>query len=629
MLDECVTTQERLAYWVKACRKAGTFGFDTETTGLDIVSGKHTIVGFCLAISKTQGAYIPVGHKTGEQQLDFDYVLDTLAPILADESLTKVAHNFAFDYNACAALGLEVNNYEDTQLMSYALDGQKNRARGHSFDALTKFHLGYDSIRFQDVVIEELGIPNFSYVRLSHATTYASEDARMTLALYHKLRELLKAEETCVGSTLMDLYDQVDRPLPRIVADMKRRGIGLDLQRVGELHAQWCARMDVLQDDIDDSVGRALNLNSPKQLGEYLYDEMKCKVLETTDSGNPSTDDDTLELLANAYPAIRALPLIREFRELAKLTGSFTSSWLDKVGKDERVHGDFALTTTNTRRLASSNPNLQNIPANSKNGELLRHVFVAKRVPWAPKRKRVLVGGDLSQAEYRMLAHQTNCKPMLASFAAGHDFHAATAADIFGGKWTDYTNKDDKERYGHRTKMKNVNFANIYGASAPKIAAMCGIPEKEAYRILGEYAEKYPEVDIWKTEVKQFAHLRGYAETLFGGRVHVPHIKYASNKGMVKYAERQAVNGVIQGGCADYVRIAMSETVKDCLGFDDAWLLLQVHDELVFECYEDDADDIVKAVEHTITTCTNELIDWRVKFKSDVKAGPTWAAIKG
>ena len=356
LLDECVQTKERLEWWIKECRKAGIFGFDTETTGFQVIEGKDTAVGWCLALSRERGCYIPVGHRTTEPQLDFDYVLEALAPILEDPKLVKVAANAAFDLNVCAMLGVNVRNIEDTQLQSYALDTQKYRARGHSFDALTKFHLNYDSIHFDDVVIGELGIKNFSYVRLDHATKYASEDARLTLALYLDLKQKLADEG------LDAVYEDIDRPLPRIVADMRRRGIGLNMERVRELHTQWCAEADVLQDKIDKAVGCTLNLNSPKQLSEYLFDTLGLPVISETDSGGRSTDDDTLAALAKSFPEHVQLSLIREWKELSKLTSGFTGSWLEKVGADQRLHGDFTLTTTNTRRLASKDPNLQNIP---------------------------------------------------------------------------------------------------------------------------------------------------------------------------------------------------------------------------------------------------------------------------
>lgn len=356
MLDECVTTKDRLDWWIRACSKQKYIGFDTETTGFQVIEGKDTVVGYCLALSDTQGCYIPVGHVTGETQLDFDYVLDALTPIMVNPKIVKVAANFAFDRNVCAALGVDVGPYDDTQVMSYALDTQKYRSRGHGFDALTKFHLKYDSIRFQDVVVEELGIKNFAYVRLDHATAYASEDARKTLTLFFRLKELLEAEG------LDGIYEDIDRPLPRIVADMKRRGIGLDMERVRELHSKWIEEADALQDKIDKAVGFQLNINSPKQLGGYLFDTLNLPVISETDSGSPSTDSDTLEALAKGFPQHKALPLIRDWKELSKLTSGFTGPWLEKVGKDGRLHGDFLITGPGTRRLASKDPNLQNIP---------------------------------------------------------------------------------------------------------------------------------------------------------------------------------------------------------------------------------------------------------------------------
>lgn len=354
MLDELVTTQARLDWWVAACMDAGICGFDTETTGLKVVEGHDSIVGFVLALSEDQGAYIPVAHTTGETQLDFDAVVDALAPLLEDPRVVKVMHNAAFDINVCAMLGVDVQGYDDTQLMSYAYDGQLHRARGHSFDALTKHHLDYDSIRFDDVVLAELGVQHFGQVRLRHATAYASEDARMTLALYCKLHAALEdeASETAALPSLHAVYTTIDRPLARVVADMKRRGVLVDIDRLAELDRHFTRVVGEVQTEVADIIGHGVNLNSPKQLAALLYDELGLPVLDETDGGVGRTNKDTLELLVHAHPVV---PLVLKHSKYSTLISNVTQAWPAFVStRTGRVHPGFNLTTTNTRRLSGS-----------------------------------------------------------------------------------------------------------------------------------------------------------------------------------------------------------------------------------------------------------------------------------
>lgn len=610
-LDECITSKARLNWWIAACKSAGVFGFDSETTGLQIITGDDTLTGFCLAVSPTHGCYIPVGHTTGEDQLEFDYVVDALKPILEDPKLTKVAHNFAFDFNVCARLGIEVRNYDDTMLMSYAYDGALHTARGHSFDALTKFHMDYDSIRFDDVVIPELGIKNFSDVRLLHATTYASEDARKTLELHGLLHEKLEREG------LYEVYDVIDRPLARVVADAHRRGVLVNIPAVEAMNETFTDRVFELQEAINEAVGREVNPGSPKQLATLLYDDLKLTPPWNRD-GKRKTDKDALDDLKGDHPVV---DLLLEHSKYSTLVSNVTSAWPTLVcERTGRIHGQLRLTNTNTRRLAATDPNLQNVPVRTKEGKQIRNAVVAPV-------GRKLVVNDASQIEYRVLAHVAQCTPMIEAFRAGYDFHAATAADIFGGDWTDYTDETNAPKYALRSSMKNVNFANIYGAGPKKVARMCGIAEKEAYCILDEYKEKFPEVEEWKSHVKQFARRNGYVETLFGGRIHVPMVRLG-DKALQAYGERQAINAVVQGTAADIVRIAMTEVWKALRRYRNAWLLLQVHDELIVECYDKDAEEIKELVKHIIETCTSDYIQWSVPLVSKGGIGQTWLAAK-
>lgn len=610
MQDECVTTEKRLRYWIDACKKAGTFGFDTETTGLRVVQGDDALVGICLATSPDAGCYVPIGHTTGETQLDFDLVVDAVAPLLEDKKLKKVAHNFGFDFNVMAMLGVETRNYDDTQLMSYALDGQLHRARGHNFDSLVKFHFGHDSIRFEDVVIPDLGISHFGQVRLAHATAYASEDARWTLKLYWHLKKMLEGEGLDV------VYEGIDHPLARVTADMTRRGVLIDLKKCAKLDAEWSDNLDRLQAKINKEAGREINLGSPKQKAAYLYDELKLPIPDVNE-GSRSTDREALEELKGEHPIIDTM---LEYAKFSKLVGDVTSKWPTLADKKGRLHGSFMLTSTNTRRLSSTDPNEQNVPTRSAEGKECRSLVIA------PKGRKLVVN-DASQIEYRLLAHVTKCRPMIDMFHAGYDFHAATAADIFGGEWKDYLNKSDSVRTGQRASMKNTNFGIIYGVGARKLARMCGIPEKEAYRILDEYKGRFPEVFEWKAEVAAFAEANGYIETLFGGRIHVPMAQW-SDKGMKAYGIRQAINGVIQGTAADIIRIAMSDVHAKLKSFRSAWLLMQVHDELVVECEERDAEEVCALVKQSIEKCTAPLIRWRIPIVSNGAVVQNWSEAK-
>lgn len=418
--------------------------------------------------------------------------------------------------------------------------------------------------------------------------------------------------------TLLDVYTEIDRPLARVTADMKRRGVMLDVDRLHDLDDQFQAKLDDAQERIDDMVGYAVNVGSPKQLGKLLYDELKLPVLSETKSGNPSTDKDTLEQLDGEHDII---PLLLSHSKYSTLL-TFIRAWFEIVNPETcRIHPGFNLTATNTRRLSGSEPNLQNVPTRSEEGAQIRDAFVSEK-------HRRLVVQDMSQVEYRLLAHVCGSKLMRQMFINGQDFHASMAAEVLGGDWKAYTDKNNDELYAARSRFKNVNFAKIYGAGPKKIARMCKISEKAAYRLLDDYAAQFPEVDDWKDEVIEFARKHKYAETMLGGRIYVPTIKWA-DKGMRAYAERQAVNGVIQGTAADMMRLAMAQVWTFLRrNYQNAWLLLSVHDELVIECDEDDAEAIRVGVKRIIETCADRYIKWTVPIVSEGGVADSWGKAK-
>lgn len=607
-MSKLITTTKALKAAVAAASKHKMLSVDTETTSTNPVT--CTPVGLVLAYG-TASHYIPFGHKTDEEQLTQEVVVKHLWPLL-EGTTPKVFHNAAYDLVVLRRMGLPVGGrIEDTMLMSYALEGQKNFPRGHGFDALVKEHFDHESIRFGDVVKGDYGVTNFSEIPyLMDAAEYATEDAEWTLKLYYHLKRLLK------DAGLLGLYQKIDRPLVPILADMKLAGLKVDRAKLSKLGDDWRKERDKIHGEVMSLVGD-INLASPKKVKELLYTTLKLEPPGGLDPEDASTGKEALTALGAAHPVV---PLILRHKEYDKLLSSFVDAWPEHLTSEDKLHGNFNPCVTATGRFSGSEPNLQQVPTRTDNGVELRRAIVAE-----PGFK--IIAADYSQIEYRILAHVTGAPYLLKAYQDGVDLHALMAADVRGGKWEDYNNKKDAKRYAVRTAFKNVNFAVIYGAGPKKVAAMSKITEADALKILASHKDLVPEVYEWKLEVVEFAHKHKYSETLFGRRIHVPRIGW-SDYGIRGHAERLSVNGAIQGTAADLMRLAIP-AVDRAIGYEiNARPVATVHDELLVYSREEFADLVVKYVKTAMETCADHLVQWRVPIIAEAGIGDNWKEAK-
>lgn len=609
---ECVKTKKQWKSWLARMNEAKTICFDTETTGLDTFV--VDLVGFAFAIQegdRIEACYVPVRHqKNLGKTLDIGDVLDDIAKLL-NTGKPIVMANALYDMLVMRQPrnDVRIQNVHDTQLMSYALTG--NQHYTHGMDALAERILNYKTIKFKDVVDPKIGVPDFSYVRLDVATKYSAEDAAVTLLIAKVLQQQLKKEG------LWRLYE-ADRRLLPVLCNMKLRGIAVDFKRLEYLGAEFKASMWKLEEKAYKQAGLRWNLRSSPQTAELLYGPkteggLGIAVAGYTDGGAPAADRDTLEQIVG----VPVVDTILEFKQFATLVSTFCDGLPEKRNPlTGRVHTDLKITTTKTRRFASAGPNLQNIPTRTEQGKEVRHAFVAGN-------GNVLISCDFSQIEYRVLAHVTEDPRLIEAYANKVDLHAQTAAWALGGSWQDYVNEKDAARYKYRGVFKNVAFATVYGAGPNKIARMSKIELSEAYRLLDLHRELFVGVYAWKETTWEFARQHKYVANLFGGRTHVPYIN-SGNSELKGSAERLAVNAPIQGGAAELIRLSMPSVDR----IERSQLLLQVHDELVLECRETDADRIVPLVKEAMETAADEWVEWRVPIIANAKVGKTWGELK-
>ncbi len=561
---ETIRTMAQLESLIKSCNAEAVISFDCETTSLNGMEAK--LVGMSLSYAKGQGAYIPVGHRETTTQLDLQVVLDKLKPILTDPSILKVGHNLKYDLVVLAKYGVEITPTGDTMLMSYVLDGSRH---GHGMDELAERHFGHNTIKFSDVAGSGKSQKTFDYVDIDVATRYAAEDADITLRLYNHLLPRLVSER------MMTVYERIERPLTQVIADMEVAGIRIDSQLLFTLGQRFGSEMTILERKIYELAGHAFNVGSPKQLGTVLFDELKMPAPKKSKLGAYVTDVDVLEkLVGEGYELPK---VVLEWRSLSKLKSTYVDGLLTSVNpKTQRIHTSYAMAHTSTGRLSSSEPNLQNIPVRTEDGRLIRQAFVAN-----PGHK--LMSLDYSQIELRLLAHMANVPQLATAFREGLDIHAATASEMFGVPLAEIT--PDVRR-----RAKAINFGIIYGISAFGLAQQLGIPRDEAGKYIKTYFERYPGIQEYMENQKTYAREHGYVKTLFGRKCYALGIQ-DSNAAMRQFAERQAINAPLQGSNADIIKMAMHR-VDACLQEHDlaAKMLLQVHDELVFEVPEGEID---------------------------------------
>lgn len=591
---ELVTTPERLTFWMDQCGQAKIFALDTETTSL--VARHAKLVGVSLSCMAGQACYIPVGHVEGKQ-LDMTSVLFALSDLFADRDLTMVGHNLKYDLTILETVGLLPQcRLADTMLMSYVLDAAAGR---HDMDSLAKRLLGVETTSYEDVCGKGAKQIRFDEVALESASHYASEDADITLRLYNQFVERLNQVPS-----LQSIYQELELPVMQILREMENHGALLDVDILNAQSVTLGVRLEQLESEAQALAGRPFNLASPKQLQEILFDELQLPVLKKTPKGAPSTNEEVLQELALDYPLPK---LLIEHRSLSKLKGTYTDRLPgDCDPADGRVHTSFHQAVTSTGRLSSSDPNLQNIPIRTEEGRRIRKAFIAPD-GWS------VMAADYSQIELRIMAHLSGDKSLVDAFARGDDIHRATAAEVFDLEPMFVTDEQ-------RRRAKAINFGLIYGMSAFGLARQLGIERAEAAAYIDRYFERYPGVRHYMDSTRAMAHEKGYVETVFGRRLTLPDI-HARQVPVRQAAERAAINAPMQGTAADIIKRAMLR-VHQALATSNlgCHLLLQVHDELVFEVRDRDLDPARQLIRFEMEAAA----ELSVPLVVDIGSGESW-----
>lgn len=605
---ELIVDEAGLKRWSDLIVKAGRFAIDTETTGLDPFKDK--IVGFSLAIAPGKACYVPLGHQSCSglqdlfetavsqpQQISLHTAQQYLKPLLASKSILKIGHNIKFDIHFLdQILGEDSVIYpiEDTGVISYDLDSSEH---GHGLDELAEVLLDYKTIKYEEVCGSGRNKMTFDKVDMDKALDYAAEDADVTLRLYEVLKPRLPKEKQTA------IYENFDRPLISILKEMEDTGIMLDTVALMRLNDDFDQQLKALEKEIFAIAGEEFNLGSPKQIGEILYGKLGLKGKKNS-SGSFQTGADVLEKMA----AEHELPAkILEWRGFAKLKTTYTSTLLESMDKNNRVHTTFSQTTVNTGRLASSNPNLQNIPIRTEEGRKIRSCFIA-----APGYK--LISADYSQVELRLLAEVANVKGLKEAFRHNEDIHASTASKVFNVPL-------EKVDANLRRHAKAINFGIVYGISQYGLAKQIGTTPDVAKQYIDSYFASMPEVKEYMEQTIAFARKNGYVLTPYGRKCSVLGIN-DKNKQRAAFAERAAINAPIQGGAADIIKLAM-KNVQHCLktGGYQTKMLLQVHDELIFEAPDDEVEKVKALIKETMESVVN----FDIPFIAEVGAGDNWA----
>ena len=590
---------EEIDKWIKEAEESGEIAIDTETNSLD--PHQADLVGISLSTKIGKACYIPIGHKS-KKCIDKELVLKKLKPLLEDRSIKKIGQNIKFDFILLFRHGVVMNSIEDTMLMSYVLDAGKNR---HNMDTLSEIHLNHKTIAFKDIVGTGKKEINFSDVDLEKAKDYAAEDADVTFRLYKKFYKSLKEER------MINIYEIFEKPMIKILAYMEIEGIKIDKKFLMVLSSKFGKKIEKIQKEVFKISKKEFNIGSPKQLGEILYNELKIADLKKTKKGSFATSASVLEDLA--FKGHKFPQLILDWRQVSKLKNTYSDSLPEHINPEtKRVHTSFLLAATTTGRLASSDPNLQNIPIKSEDGKDIRKAFIAEK-------EHVLISADYNQIEMRILADLADVKELKKAFKNDEDIHTLTASQIF--------NIDIKKvNQDQRRKAKAINFGIIYGISQYGLAKQINVTNHEADEFLKSYFAKFPEIKIYMDQTIKFCRKSGYVNNIFGRKSHFININ-DKNYNVRNFQERAAINAPIQGSAAEIMRLAMirlDEKLKD----KKTKMLLQIHDELIFETHRDEAKKISKIIiEEMSSVAKSDQHSFSIPLTVDLNIGESWGTL--
>lgn len=581
----------------------GFFAVDTETNSLD--SQKAELVGVSLAVNENQAYYVPVGHKNKDdkeikKQIKIEDLIKILKPYLEDETIKKVGQNIKYDLKIFKKYGIHLKSFEDTMLLSYALDSGLNR---HNLDILAKIHLDHENIKYKDVAGTGKSEVTFDQVKIIDSYRYACEDADVTLKLYNIFKERL-VKEKC-----FHIYENLEIPLVDVLARMECQGIKIDKKILSQLSETFSKNLKVLEKKIYKIAGEEFNIGSTKQLGDILYEKLKISGTKKTKKGNFATNVNVLEDLAgkgHEFPK-----LVLDWRQKSKLKNTYTDTLPEHIDpKTKRVHTSFLLAATTTGRLASSDPNLQNIPIKSKEGKEIRSAFVAES-------GHSIISADYSQIEMRVLAHVGDVKELKKAFRNNEDIHSITASQIF-----DCDIKKINEDM--RRKAKAINFGIIYGISSYGLAKQISVSNPEAEQFLFSYFKKFPEIKDYMQETLKFCRKHGYVKTMFERKCHFPNIN-DKNHTLKSFQERAAINAPIQGAAADIIRYAMINIDKKILEKKiKSKLLVQIHDELLFESKDNDVKKEITLIKNEMENAIDKDFNFSVPLIVDANSAKNW-----
>ena len=594
-----ISKLEQIDEWIKEAEETGEVAVDTETTSLD--PHQADLVGISLSPKIGKACYIPVGHKS-KKCLDKKLVLKKLKPLLEDPSIKKIGQNIKFDFILLFKHGVNLNSMEDTMLMSYVLDAGKNR---HNMDTLSEIHLNHKTISFKDLVGTGKKEINFSEVDVEKAKDYAAEDADITFRLYKKFFKSLKEEK------MINIYEVFEKPMIKILAFMEIEGIKIDSKFLKVLSSKFEKKIEKIQNEVFKISNKEFNIASPKQLGEILYNDLKIADLKKTKKGGFATSASVLEDLA--FKGHKFPQLILDWRQVSKLKNTYSDSLPEHINpKTKRVHTSFLLAATTTGRLASSDPNLQNIPIKSEDGKDIRKSFIAEK-------DHILISADYNQIEMRILADLADVKELKKAFKKNEDIHSLTASQIF--------NTDIKKvNQDQRRKAKAINFGIIYGISQYGLAKQINVSNYEAEEFLNSYFAKFPEIKVYMDQTIKFCRKSGYVNNIFGRKSHFVNIN-DKNYNVRNFQERAAINAPIQGSAAEIMRLAMIRLYKK-LTNQKTKMLLQIHDELIFETHKDEAKRISKIIiEEMSSVAKSDQHSFSIPLTVDLNTGENWGTL--